>query len=204
MSKHFYLMRHGQTRFNEQHRIQGVCDSPLTELGIKQAQQAADYFKDKGIVFEEIYSSTQERACDTAEIVSGRKDIIRLKGLKEWDFGTFEGQQEYLNPPLQAGGVGYGDYFVVHGGESNQVVRERMGETVRDLLENSSAKTILAVSHGGAIAQFFRHILADPPQIRGMHNCAILHFYYDNGEFDLLSIYNPDDASFIYRKGDQR
>lgn len=105
---------------------------------------------------------------------------------------------------MQAGGVGYGDYFVVHGGESNQDVRERMGETVRNLLENSSAKTILAVSHGGAIAQFFRHILADPPQIRGMHNCAILHFYYDNGEFDLLSIYNPDDASFVYRKGDQR
>ena len=94
-------MRHGQTRFNEQRRIQGVCDSPLTELGIKQAQQAADYFKDKGIVFEEIYSSTQERACDTAEIVSGRKDIIRLKGLKEWDFGTFEGQQEYLNTPCK-------------------------------------------------------------------------------------------------------
>ena len=142
MAKDFYMMRHGQTRFNEQHRIQGVCDSPLTELGIKQAQQAGQYFKEQGIVFEEVYSSTQERASDTAELVTGRTDVIRLKGLKEWDFGAFEGQQEFLNPPLQAGGIGYGDYFVVHGGESNQDVRERVSQTVRQLLDNSQADTI--------------------------------------------------------------
>ena len=38
MKKTLYLMRHGQTLFNLQHKIQGWCDSPLTELGIKQAK----------------------------------------------------------------------------------------------------------------------------------------------------------------------
>lgn len=38
MKKTLYLMRHGQTLFNLQHKIQGWCDSPLTELGIKQAE----------------------------------------------------------------------------------------------------------------------------------------------------------------------
>lgn len=44
MVKTFYLMRHGQTRFNVQGRIQGACDSPLTEEGIEQAKAARRYF----------------------------------------------------------------------------------------------------------------------------------------------------------------
>ena len=57
--KTFYLMRHGQTRFNEQGRIQGACDSPLTDLGKEQAQAARSYFEEKGIRFDKVYSSTQ-------------------------------------------------------------------------------------------------------------------------------------------------
>ena len=44
MKKTFYLMRHGQTLFNLRRKIQGACDSPLTELGIKQARTAGEYF----------------------------------------------------------------------------------------------------------------------------------------------------------------
>ncbi len=44
MKKTLYLMRHGQTLFNLQHKIQGWCDAPLTPLGIKQAQMAKEYF----------------------------------------------------------------------------------------------------------------------------------------------------------------
>ena len=50
--KTLYLMRHGETLFNVQHKIQGWCDSPLTEKGIKQAQKARDYFSKKGITFD--------------------------------------------------------------------------------------------------------------------------------------------------------
>lgn len=82
MTKTLYLMRHGQTRINELKRIQGVCDSPLTDLGIEQATKARDYFQELGLDFTAVYSSTQERAVDTAEIASGCSDIIRLKGLK--------------------------------------------------------------------------------------------------------------------------
>ena len=45
--KTLYLMRHGQTLFNQLERKQGWCDSPLTELGIKQAIMAGKYFKEK-------------------------------------------------------------------------------------------------------------------------------------------------------------
>lgn len=196
--KKVYLMRHGQTRFNLQKRIQGACDSPLTEEGIAQARAAHDYFTEQGIQFDRVYSSTQERACDTAELVSGRTDYIRLKGLKEQDFGAFEGQQEYLNPPLQ-GDIGYGDYFVTYGGEDYMTVRLRMEATMRDILNNPDNQTVLVVSHGAAIAQFLRHVLTDFPRVP-MRNCAIMEFNYQDGRYDLQSIIVPINREVLYQK----
>ena len=96
--KEFYLMRHGQTRFNVQHRLQGVCDAPLTEVGIEQAKKAGQYLAKQEPIFDHVFTSTSERASDTLEIVTGRTDYERLKGLKGQDFGAFEGQPEYLTP----------------------------------------------------------------------------------------------------------
>ena len=119
MTKTLYLMRHGQTLFNKRHRIQGWCDAPLTDLGVYQAQVARQYFKNAAITFDAAYSSTSERACDTLEIVTnGSLPYQRVKGLKEWNFGTFEGESEDLNPPLP-----YEDFFVTYGGESQDQVR---------------------------------------------------------------------------------
>ena len=81
--KDLYLMRHGQTFFNQEGLVQGACDSPLKELGQNQARQAGAYLKERGIRFGQLYSSTQERASDTLELISGRTDYTRLKGIKE-------------------------------------------------------------------------------------------------------------------------
>ena len=61
----FYLMRHGQTLFNTLNRIQGWCDSPLTEKGQDQARQVRDYFEKHGLTFDQYYCTTTERASDT-------------------------------------------------------------------------------------------------------------------------------------------
>jgi len=81
--KEFYLMRHGQTRF-----LQGVCDAPLTEVGIEQAKKAGQYLAKQEPIFDHVFTSTSERASDTLEIVTGRTDYERLKGLKGQDFGA--------------------------------------------------------------------------------------------------------------------
>lgn len=202
MTKTLYLMRHGQTRFNVQKRIQGASDSPLTELGIEQAKMAKAFFEQENISFDAVYSSTQERACDTAEIASGREDIIRLKGLKEMDFGSFEGQPEYLNPPLHTDGTGYRDAFVFFGGEDTMHVRARMVKTLTDLMTSLPEDShILAVSHGAAIAQFFRGALKEVPDIRGMKNCAILKFTFDNGQFEMDYVYNSTEKTYAYKQG---
>ena len=197
--KEFYLMRHGQTRFNAQHRIQGVCDAPLTELGIEQAKKAGQYLAKQERIFDHLFASTSERASDTLEIVTGRTDYERLKGLKEQDFGAFEGQPEYLTPKTLPDGQGFGDYFVQFGGESATQVKDRMELTVRAIMESvAEGSKSLIVSHGVAIAQFFRRVLDPVPDIRGLKNCCILHFTYDQGQFELLSVYNPVEEEYIY------
>ena len=93
-----YLMRHGQTLFNTLNRIQGWCDSPLTEKGREQARQVRAYFEKHDTTFDQYYCTTTERASDTIELATGRSDYQRVKGLKEMHFGIFEGQPEYLHP----------------------------------------------------------------------------------------------------------
>ena len=53
-------MRHGQTVFNLKGKIQGASDSPLTALGVQQANAAQQYFKTKNIHFDYLYSSPQQ------------------------------------------------------------------------------------------------------------------------------------------------
>lgn len=109
-------MRHGQTLFNLEHKIQGWCESPLTELGINQAKIAGRYFTDNKIQLDHCYASTSERASDTLELVTGGKlPYTRLKGIKEWNFGRFKAIDNFLNPPLP-----YEDFFVKYGEEDQE------------------------------------------------------------------------------------
>ncbi|MBC1435514.1 histidine phosphatase family protein [Listeria rocourtiae] len=190
MKKILYLMRHGQTLFNVRKKIQGFCDAPLTECGINQAKIASEYFKENGIVFDQAYSSTSERACDTLELITDM-DYKRLKGLKEWNFGTFEGESEDLNPPLP-----YGDFFAGFGGEREMDFRVRLVETMESMMNQENHDTVLAVSHGAACAQFARHWEARSSigRISGLKNCCILKFEYENGEFTLVNFINHDFA----------
>ena len=108
--KTIFLMRHGETLFNVMDVNQGQCDSPLTENGINQALAAKEWFKNQKIHFDSVYSSTAERACDTAWLVSWMP-YERKKGLKEIFLGTKEASPNSENPEYP-----YGDYFVEFGG----------------------------------------------------------------------------------------
>lgn len=96
--KKIYLVRHGQTLFNATYRLQGFCDSPLTEKGINQAKNARKYYEKNNIVFDKAYCSTQERAEDTLNLITDL-DYKRLKEIKEWNFGECEGKEEELFVP---------------------------------------------------------------------------------------------------------
>lgn len=93
-----YLMRHGQTLFNTLNRIQGWCDSPLTEKGREQARQVRAYFEKHDTTFDQYYCTTTERASDTIELATGRTDYHRIKGLKEMHFGILKVNQSIFIP----------------------------------------------------------------------------------------------------------
>lgn len=189
MTKTLYLMRHGQTLFNVEHKIQGWCDSPLTDLGIKQAQAASKILEDLDVTFDYCYSSTSERACDTLEIATkGKYPYQRLKGLKEMNFGRFEAMDEFLHP-----GYPFGDYYAHFDGESETELSDRMEKTLKKIMEPADANNVLAVSHAGAIANFVmtKADTSHCPLKAKLPNCAILKLEYHAGQFTLLKIYVP-------------
>jgi len=189
MKKTLYIMRHGQTLFNVLHKIQGWCDSPLTELGIQQAKTAGKYFTDNKISFDAAYCSTAERSSDTLELVTDMP-YTRLKGLRELSFGRFEGEPEFLHPksdPIKH----FGDFYVQFGGEDDFVAQKRVNDTLTKLMDQDDNQTVLAVSHAGAI-MMFSDLWTDIQKIKdsGFSNCSILKFTFENDKFSFEKIIN--------------
>ncbi|WP_081381976.1 histidine phosphatase family protein, partial [Xanthomonas citri] len=105
-----YFVRHGESLANEQNYFAGAQNSPLTPLGRRQAHQAADYVRQRGLHFDQVHVSTLERAQATATIilegVIGTPQVISSAALVERDFGIFAGK----NKTLIKKSIGHRDY----------------------------------------------------------------------------------------------
>lgn len=189
MKKRLYLVRHGQTMFNRQHRIQGWCDSPLTEVGKRQAKAVKEYFEEHGISFDHAYCSTSERCDDTLELITDMP-YSRTKELKEMFYGELEAESERLGTrdPRECE-----TYYLRFGGESSNAVRDRMISALREIMERNDHHSVLAVSHGGASFNFLRGIGADMRTYAdGITNCCVFVLEYEDGKFHLTDcIPNP-------------
>lgn len=88
-----FLIRHGQTDWNIEGKIQGSCDIELNAAGIKQAEELSNKVLENKYIFSRIYSSPQRRAVKTAEILSKAANVeyVPLEGLEEINFGEWEG-----------------------------------------------------------------------------------------------------------------
>lgn len=190
MAKTIYLVRHGQTLYNLKKRIQGHVDSPLTEKGKQQALEVKHYFEENHIQFDACYCSTSERASDTLEIITNQP-YTRLKGLKEWNFGIFEGESEDLHPPKPPEQLHHSTFFVQYGGESDSDVQKRVVAAMNEIAERDGDQ-ILVISHAGAIKMFMYHVYHDPQQKPIMlSNCTIVKLTYDNQKFDIVDVIKP-------------
>ena len=144
-------MRHGETLFNVMNRMQGFCDSPLTKKGINNAKEAREILKD--IPLDAVYVSTSERCRDTCQIiVEGRNiSVYEKKGLKEVNFGTFEGVEVDKNLEEINRRRGTGIHWDDCGGDSNESFGKRVKETYQEIYEQcKDGDQILIVSHGAA------------------------------------------------------
>lgn len=148
-----YLVRHGQTDFNRERRIQGHVDSPLTVLGVRQAGAVGGLLRD--LIREpegwRLISSPLGRAHATAEIIAGRLGGLPIEfddRLKEMSWGAHDGR---LRAELEAenpetfGKTGWA--FDAGSGESYEAVATRVGGWLASLPPEPERK-IIAVSHG--------------------------------------------------------
>ncbi|NLI88809.1 MAG: histidine phosphatase family protein, partial [Epulopiscium sp.] len=87
-----YIVRHGQTKWNKEKRMQGWADSKLTELGRKQAKLLGESLEN--IEFNQVVSSPLGRTRETSKLVIGDRpvELIINDNFKEMGFGSWEGQ----------------------------------------------------------------------------------------------------------------
>jgi broad specificity phosphatase PhoE len=140
------LLRHGQTDWNIDFRLQGVTDIPLNETGIGQARLAAEMIS--AADWDLILTSPLSRARDTAKIVAdahGFSDFRVEPLLLERSFGEAEGlgHDEWR--------AKYADTNSVPGGETLVELEARSWRLLESFVENYSGQRILAVSHGALI-----------------------------------------------------
>lgn len=183
--KKLYLLRHGQTEFNVKKLVQGRCDSPLTDLGRKQAGMAAAWLKAHNVVPDKVVSSPLGRAMDTASLVAtellGRDAAVEpCEGIIERSYGTFE---EGPHDALPTDVWDPGEDLVPFGGEGSRALQERMVGTLTNLMGAEGIETLLAVSHGSASRQFIKAAAPGGFELpTKLPNCAIMIFDFDEAK----------------------
>jgi broad specificity phosphatase PhoE len=147
------LIRHGQTRWNEQvgERFRGRADIDLDDVGIRQAELTAKRVASWPV--KAIYSSPLKRALRTAEILASpfKLKVDPLEGLIDLDFGQWQGlsheEAARLYPELYRRWFQNPHEVTFPQGESLDKVRERVMEALRELLLQHEEETIVLVSH---------------------------------------------------------
>lgn len=171
-----YFIRHGESQANEQNRFAGRLDTPLTDLGVSQAEQAAERVAALvagGVHIDEVHMSTLQRARQTAWTIIDRlpapPDRITVdEALVERDFGSYSGR----NKSLVKKTIGFAEYTeAFHSptgrppeGESWQAMYDRIAAYYRDVLLPASraGRTVLVVAHK-YIVEMFALVVADVP-----------------------------------------
>lgn len=180
-----YLVRHGETQWNAERRIQGQSDSPLTEKGEKQAWQVAERAKALGITH--VIASDLGRTQRTAEIIADvcGCHITLEPRLRELDMGVLE--RRHIDS-LNAEEEGWRRQLVngtadgrIPDGESMLELSERMHAALAACLELPEGSRPLLVSHGMALGCLVSTILGLPAwaerRLR-LRNCSISRIDY--------------------------
>jgi len=157
-------VRHGETAWNVDTRIQGQLDIDLNDRGRWQAQRVAQALADEPI--HRVYSSDLSRAHATARAIAQHaseptaREVQLHTGLRERGFGTFEGQTwadiETQWPEESRRWRQRDPHFAPEGGESLTALRERIQATTHRLAARHSGELIVLVAHGGVLDALYR------------------------------------------------
>ncbi|MDP2241418.1 MAG: histidine phosphatase family protein [Burkholderiales bacterium] len=181
------LVRHGETLWNRERRMQGQRDSPLSDTGKHQARRLGQRLAD--LSFSVLYSSDLGRAYETARsvaAVTGHEIAVDTR-LRERHFGVFEG---LTSDEIESGFPAEFDCFksrnpayVIPGGESAQQFRDRCLSVLEEIAERHLGATVVVVTHGLVLDVAYReaHAIAlGEPRPVPLLNASLNVFHYGN------------------------
>ena len=187
-----YLVRHAETEWNRDKRLQGWGDGALTQKGCAQAAALGGVLKE--IAFAEIHCSSSGRTRHTLEIAlpERAKNARYSDALREIALGAWEGQYQkdieaaepdnfnaFWNDPAN---------YIPRGGESFADVGVRTGSALRAIAAHASGDALI-VSHTVAIRMMLIHVLGESPasvwERPYMQPCSITTVTYHDGTFTL-------------------
>lgn len=202
-----YLTRHGQTMLNATKRVQGWADAPLTPEGRTGITYLSKGLKE--IPFSTAYSSDSGRAQETTRLILEEHLTIAHHidpRIREWNFGSFEGELEANWMQLMAQHAGFQQatdmmtkmpsYEQIANAifeldergwaEPYKVIEKRIFAGMTDIAETENGH-VLVVAHGLTIAHFLSLVSGQPiyPQLE---NGSVSKVRYRNGQFDVLSV----------------
>jgi probable phosphoglycerate mutase len=162
-----YLLRHGETDWNIERRLQGSVDTVLNATGIQQAKSWRPYLD--GFRFAGIYSSGLNRAIHSAFLATNRPACI-IPEFNERRFGQWEGQRwadlEIATPEFTERWNDNG--FMPPGGESRQELFERVGAALSSTVhQHNPSDDVLIVAHGASGHAILSSLLGRPIEARG-------------------------------------
>ncbi len=155
-------IRHGETAWNVDTRLQGHLDIPLNETGLSQAQHLAHALAESEAI-DAVYASDLSRALITAKAIAETtgQTVTTHVGLRERHFGAFQGRT-YTEIETELPDHAWHwrkrtpDWTPPGGGESLVTLRERVVATVSDIAARHSGHNIVLVAHGGVLDILYR------------------------------------------------
>jgi probable phosphoglycerate mutase len=174
------VIRHGETAWNAEHRIQGHLDIPLSATGMRQAGLLVDRLANERV--HAVYSSELARAWLTAEPLAARLGlpVIPEPRLRERSFGVFEGltldEIAAQHPEAFRLWRARDPGWAMDGGETGQQLIDRVLEALHDIADRHRGETVAIVTHGGVLDVAYRAARAldwDAPREHQMLNASI-------------------------------
>ncbi len=186
-----YLVRHGETDWNLEHRIQGSTDIPLNATGRAQAVTTGALLARRS--WDAVISSPLSRALETGSIIAGAvglADPPTVDALAERNYGAAEG---LTGEEIEARFPGE---IPVPDRETREHVVGRVLPALMEIAEAHPDQAVIVVSHGGVIRSVLNAI--DPDGTHGMiRNGSVHSFSYEDGSFRLIAFNDPIEAESL-------
>lgn len=186
MTTRICFVRHGETDWNIEKRIQGHIDIPLNKTG--RAQALAMGYNAVHHRFSALYSSDLTRAMDTARAIAELEglEVQRLPQLRERNYGIFQGitaaEGAVRYPEAHAHYVARNPDYDFESGETMHALVARIEAGIDWMLRHHQGQTLCAVSHGGVLDIIYRKATGRPlhtPRDFSIPNCALNWFLFD-------------------------